>query len=102
MEVLGRVLVDLRESSEAAGKLHQFEVLKVYLTGEESRPYRELAAQLEMSEAAFKVAVHRLRQEFGRQLRDEIGQTVSDRKEIDDEIRYLLSVIGRRRQMNVD
>jgi len=97
LEVLGRVVRCLRDEFEAAGRLHQFDKLKPCLMGEESRSYRQLAMDLDMSEAAVKVAVHRLRRKFGRLLREEIGQTVADRQEVDGEIRYLLSVIGNRR-----
>ena len=47
-----------------------------------------------MTEGAVKVAVHRLRQRFGVLLREEVGQTVADSGQVDEEIRYLLSVLG--------
>jgi RNA polymerase sigma-70 factor (ECF subfamily) len=50
-----------------------------------------MATALEMSEAAVKVAVHRLRQRYGQLLREEIAQTVADPGEVDGEIRHLLS-----------
>jgi len=40
-----------------------------------------------------KVAVHRLRQRYGELLRKEIAQTVSTPVEVDEELRYLVSVI---------
>ena len=46
-----------------------------------------------MSESAVKIAMHRLRGRFGDALRAEIAQTLADPGKIDDEIRYLLSVI---------
>ena len=47
-----------------------------------------------MSEAAVKVAVHRLRQRFHEALREEILMTVTDEADIGDEIRYLLGALG--------
>jgi RNA polymerase sigma-70 factor (ECF subfamily) len=46
-----------------------------------------------MSEGAIKVAMHRLRRRFGALLRDEIGETVSDPNEVDDEIRELFRAL---------
>jgi len=46
-----------------------------------------------MTETAVKAAVHRLRQRYGRLLRDEIAETVADPAEVDDEVRHLLAVV---------
>jgi RNA polymerase sigma-70 factor (ECF subfamily) len=90
--VLEEVLARLRKEFETAGKRSQFETLRACLTGEAPRrPYREMATALEMSEAAVKVAVHRLRQRYGQLLREEIAQTVADPGEVDGEIRHLLA-----------
>ena len=47
-----------------------------------------------MGESAVRVALHRLRRRFAELLRQEIGRTVDSAAEIDDEIRYLLGVLG--------
>ena len=94
LTVLERALERLRAASAQAGSEVLFERLRPYLTGETSRiPHREVAAELRMSEGAVRTAVHRLRKRFGAMLRAEIGDTVADPTEADDEIRYLLSVI---------
>ena len=78
----------------AAGKQQQFERLQVYLTGADSTPpYREVAVELEMSEVAVKVAVHRLRTRFRELLREQIAQTTADASEVDDEIRTLFAAL---------
>jgi RNA polymerase sigma-70 factor (ECF subfamily) len=46
-----------------------------------------------MTEGAVKVAVHRLRQRYGELLRAEVAQTVTTPVEVDEELRYLVSVI---------
>jgi len=61
--------------------------------GSESRA--ELAARRGISVGAVDVAVYRLRQRFGALLREQVAQTVSSDNEVDDEIRYLMSVLGR-------
>lgn len=67
--------------------------LAAFLTDADSAPYREVAAELGMSEAAVKVGVHRLRQRYGALLREEVARTVEDPARVDDELRYLFSVL---------
>ncbi len=86
-----------RLETELAGMNKQklFEILKVYLAGKEvSIPYRDLAAQLDMTEGAVKAAVYRLRRRYREILRDEIAQTVTTGDQIDDEIRDLFATLA--------
>ena len=48
-----------------------------------------------MTEGAVRVAVHRLRRDFGAALRQTIAETVGEPAEVDEELRYLLGVVGR-------
>jgi RNA polymerase sigma-70 factor (ECF subfamily) len=57
-------------------------------------PYRDVAAKLELTEGAVKVAVHRLRQRFGTILRREIAETVSRPDDVDDEMRELIRAVS--------
>jgi RNA polymerase sigma-70 factor (ECF subfamily) len=57
-------------------------------------PYRQLAAELELSEGAVKMAVHRLRHRFGEVLRSQVAEMVAEDSEVDAEIRHLLSALG--------
>ncbi len=96
LTLLDRVLTRLCEEYEATGKQAVFEQLQGCLTRDRDvLPYAALAAKLEMTEAAVKVAVHRLRRRYRGLLRDEIAQTVADPREIDDEIRELFSALGK-------
>jgi RNA polymerase sigma-70 factor (ECF subfamily) len=94
MTVLERTMERLRtESGEGEGR-RTFERLKDYLTGQEPHiPYREMAAELEMTDGAVRGAVHRLRRRFGRLLLNEIAETVSDPADVEDEARHMLQVI---------
>jgi len=77
-------------------KAELFEDLKGFLPGGRGSESRvELAAKRNMSVNAVDVAVHRLRQRFGALLREQVAQTVSSEPEVDEEIRYLMSVLGR-------
>jgi RNA polymerase sigma factor (sigma-70 family) len=92
---LDRALQRLREECHQAGKSSVADVLLPYLTNTGELPaYRAVAAQLEMTEGAVKVAVHRLRQRLSAILRLEIGETVLRADEVDDEMRELLRAVS--------
>ena len=58
--LLEQVLVRLREEFDATGKTQAFNALKLFLWGADPAiSYADLAAQLDMSEGAARVAVHR-------------------------------------------
>ena len=84
----------MRDESDRAGKQEAFDRLKVYLTGEAGTPtYREAAAELEMTEGAVKVAVHRLRRRYRDLVRAEIAQTVAGPEDVDEELRHLFAAL---------
>jgi len=95
LALLDQVLRRLREDYARDGKEQQFEQLKSTLTeASRSVPYAEIAARLDTSEGAVKVAVHRLRQRYRELLRTEIADTVSGPDEIEDEIRNLFVALA--------
>ena len=94
MAVLTRVFDQLQEEAVASGKRAQFDRLKGLLVGEDDDiGYRALAAELDTTEGALKTAIHRLRQRFKEQLREEISHTVSNPADVGDEVRYLLAAL---------
>jgi len=95
LAVLDHALQRLREEHVREGKEDAFDRLKVTLT-EESRSvrYAEIAAQLEISEGAVKVAVHRLRQRYRELLRAEIADTATTTGEVEEELRALFSALA--------
>ena len=56
-------------------------------------PHSEIAAQLNLTEPALRVALHRLRQRYRHLLREEVAQTVARPEDIDTELRHLLSAL---------
>lgn len=56
--------------------------------------YEQISAELEMEPGTIRVSMFRLRRRFGEILRREVAQTVAEPDEVEDEIRYLLSVLG--------
>lgn len=95
MTLLEQTLARLRREYIGDGKEKLFEQLKSTLTGDRnSIPYAEMAIRLRTSEGNIKVAVHRLRQRYRELLRAEIAETVSNREEVEDELRNLFAALS--------
>ena len=95
LTLLEQAMARLRAEYETTGRKAEFEHLKTYLTAERGAvSYREIAAALQMTEGASRVALHRLRKRFRQCFREEIAGTVSNMEEVDDEIRYVVSLLG--------
>ena len=78
------------------GKLALFEQFKALLAGHPgSRPYGEIARQLNTTEGAVKTAVHRLRRRYRVLLRAEIAETVSEPGDLEDELQQLFAAVGK-------
>jgi RNA polymerase sigma-70 factor (ECF subfamily) len=93
--LLDQVVARLREEFIADGKAASFEQLKIFLTGDkQAGGYAELAARLNTTEAALKMAVRRMRQRYGELLRAEIANTVSNPAEIEDELQALFAALS--------
>ena len=93
LTLLEKVLGRLESEQTEAGNSTLFKELKPFLTGSASGSYASLADRISMSEGAVKVAIHRLRQRYRAILEDEIAETVSSAEEVQEERRYLLSVL---------
>jgi len=92
LTLLDQVLDRLQAEYRQTGKHQLFERLKDCLSGDaEAAPYSQIAAELNMSEAAVKMAVPRLRRRYRERLRQEIGQTVDDPRHVEQEIRDLFA-----------
>ncbi len=95
MAVLERTLGSLRQEYAMKQKGDLFEELQGFLPGGQGSQSRvELAAKRGVSAGAIDVAIHRLRQRFGALLREQVAQTVASEAEIEQEIRYLMSVLS--------
>ena len=93
--VLERVITRLRDESGTEGKAGQYERLKPFLMmGKSEIPYARAAAELEMSEGAVRVAVHRLRRRYRELLREEIAQTLANPAQADEEMQALFSALA--------
>ena len=94
LTLLDLVHEKVRKHYAQKGQANQFERLKDFLTGSSpTESHDRLAEDLEMTEGAVRVAVHRLRRRFAELLRLEIAETVAEEDEIDSEIRFLFTVL---------
>jgi len=94
LTLLGRVLDQLGQEYDEAGKSATFAALRGMLAGEaDSSGYAAVAARLGSTEGAVRVASHRLRRRYGDLLRREIAATLAEPNEIDDEIRALFAAL---------
>ncbi len=79
LAVVEQAIATLRSEAESNGELERFEVLQRWLVTPSSHDTAiEAARSLNLSEGAFKVAVHRLRKRFRHIVVDRIASTVSD------------------------
>jgi RNA polymerase sigma-70 factor (ECF subfamily) len=93
--VLDNALEKLRLEYVDRGKGALFDELRTLLPGDAVSVSRgDLATRHGMSVGAVDVALHRLRQRFGVLLREQVVCTVSSPDEVEEELRYLVSVLG--------
>ncbi len=85
----------LADECASKGRRRVFDVLSGYLTTERDEiSYAELARTLGVTPAKTKKLVWQMRQRYRVILREEVAQTVERESDVDDEIRYLCSVLA--------
>jgi RNA polymerase sigma-70 factor (ECF subfamily) len=95
LTVVEGLLADLRTEWTNSGRAIEFDEFKACLLGQApAGGYVAVAARLGTSEGAVKAAVHRLRRRFQLLLRQRVGETVADSRDVDDEIRHLIKALG--------
>jgi RNA polymerase sigma factor (sigma-70 family) len=95
LTLLDQVYSRLEREYQGQGRAALFDALRFALTGSRSDvPYADLAARLQTTEGAVRVAVHRLRQRYRAILRQAIAETVSTPEEIEEELRHLLQAVS--------
>jgi DNA-directed RNA polymerase specialized sigma24 family protein len=92
--LIEHVLKRLKKEYRATGNAFLFDSLKQLLPDEPGAPSRaKIAARLGMTDNALRQAFHRFRHRYQILLREEIGHTVADLSEIEDELRHLIAVL---------
>lgn len=94
MTLLERAWQRLRETYSLSGDAALFDSLASYLPGAlDAVPYLQTAERIGKTEAAVKMAVSRLRREYGSALKVEIRRTLSEGGDPDEELRHLLAIL---------
>jgi len=94
LSLLDESMQQLKKRYDA--KPHLFETLKQYISPSgQTAPYEETARSLGITVPAVKTLIHRMRQQFGAILREEVTRTVTDTEEVEGEIRYLCDLLVR-------
>lgn len=92
--VLEQVMARLRDEYRSAGNLRFFDEMKKMLMDEAGRASQaQVASEFDMTENAVKQAFYRFRQRYQALLREEIANTVATPSDIEDELRYLITVV---------
>ncbi len=94
--LLERATQRLRDEYAARGRQRLLVLLEPALLGGESAlRQQQIADELQTSEGAVRVALHRLRRRLGELIRDEVAQTMLDADEVDAELRHLFAALAR-------
>ncbi len=93
-DLVDRSLARLKEEWEGHGR--PFATLAPYLSDKrDAPPLAETAKELDVSLAATKSAVHRLRQRLGELVKEEIAATLGDSDDFSTELEHLLQLLSR-------
>jgi RNA polymerase sigma factor (sigma-70 family) len=97
MALLGHALERLRLEYAARNSTSQFDVLQAFVRvgqeGQSTPSYEEVANLLRVTVSAAKTLIHRFRKQYTAILREEIGRTVTDPADIDQEIHALCDAL---------
>lgn len=94
MALLDQVLSRLELEFSEAGKGPLFQQLRAYMVdGAAQTSYAEGARRMGMTEEALRKAVQRLRKRYQELFRQEISQTLANPTEVEEELRYLQTVM---------
>lgn len=95
-EVLELTLGKLHDEYVEKDRGAMFETLRPFLADPDAANPETCAAQLGMSVNAVRIAVHRLRKRYRVLIREEIRQTIGPEDDVDEELRYLATLLRSR------
>ena len=94
--LLEEVLTKLEILVAEEGAAEQFERLRPCLITDSNKiDYEQIAAEMEVTEGAVRVAVHRLRKRYRKLLMEEVSRTLDSSDSVDEEMRALFSALSR-------
>ena len=93
--LLDRVMRQLEDEMRQSGKADWFDRLKGFIAGgSDDTTYAKTAESLGTTEAAAKMATHRMKKRYRELLRREIAETVEHVADVEDEIRSLFATFS--------
>jgi DNA-directed RNA polymerase specialized sigma24 family protein len=94
LAIVEKAMSAVEAESKDRGETKRFEILKRWLIPSDDLAIAaEAARSLEMTEGAFKVAVHRLRKRFRQLVKDQIASSLDDPELLQGELDYLIEVL---------
>jgi RNA polymerase sigma-70 factor (ECF subfamily) len=85
----------LKRECEASGRGALFAEVRRLLSGErEEGAHGEISHRLGIAETTVRVNVHRLRRRYGELLRAKLAETVSEKEDVEEELRYLMRTLS--------
>ena len=94
--VMRRAMEQLEAGYRERGREAIFTELKAGLISPDLlKPYAEISASLGMNESQLKLEVHRARRRLADELRREVASTMEPGANVDEELRYLMTVLSR-------
>ena len=93
--VAERALLRLRSECENRGHRRIYEILREHLTADRTEiSYARLAEVMGVSAVVVKKLLHDFRMRYRRLLREEVAVTIENEADVDQEIRYLCTVLS--------
>ncbi len=93
LAILSETLAGVRKQYVESDKAELFDELKVFLGDASKVTYKSIAEKMDTTEGAIKVAVHRLRERYGEQLRIQIARTVEFASDVNQELQSLMEAL---------
>ena len=94
LAIVEKAMSVLQAESQDRGETQRFEVLRRWLIpSEDGAIAAEAARSLDMTDGAFKVAVHRLRKRFRQLVKDQIASSVDGPEALQEELDYLIQAL---------
>jgi len=94
LAIVEKAMSVLQGESHDPDETHRFKVLRRWLIpSDDGAIAAEAACSLDMSDGAFKVAVHRLRKRFRQLVKDQIASSVDGPRALEAELDYLIRAL---------
>jgi len=95
LTVIASAKENLKHRYHKIGKSQHFIELESCIDGSPLANTSKTAETLGVSTSTLKTIIHRIRKRFGEEVRKAVTETVASEEDIDDELRWLIDVLGK-------